>query len=192
LNVQGAGTAHTEQQPRVSPDLSPESLSVHQIELDFMSDLAPLLGRSPRTLKRFVNVYRLIRVGLSPWDRQLFLVDTHGLADYRIVLLLLAIDTGAPSIAATFLSTMRRLAFRGFVESSKSGREKTLEPTISNLVELLGQNEATSTSVEWYRVRDWLMSRVQSGSLPDDVARFPRWIDRVSRFSFHTGRLSSV
>lgn len=169
----------------VQPDLSPEGLSISRAELDFMSALAPLLGRSPRALKRFVNVYRLIRVGLSPWERQLFLSEAHGLAHYRAVLFLLAIDTGSPRLASIFFETLRDFSMS---VPEKSTKKKS---GIETLVGVLQGKEGTEgIGEEWWRVRGWLLSRSELGKLPpDDVARLARWIPRVSRFSFHTGRL---
>ncbi len=187
-SIDGASqqTPKPDEAPRVAPDLSVESLEIGQAEMDAILDLAPLLGRSPRTLKRFVNVYRLIRVGLSPWERQLFLSDApFGLPSYRAVLLLLAVDTGAPLLAATFLGTARALT--AGIPSGKGN--EVLAPTMSNLIRLLEERSTLKTAPEWVLVRRWLEDRLQSHALPDDVSRFARWIPYVSRFSFHTGRL---
>lgn len=186
---QQAQAATTAESGRATPDLSPEGFTISPDEVQFISDLAPLLGRSPRTLKRFVNVYRLIRVGLSPWERQLFLLDDYGVADFRAVLFLLAVDTGAPLVAASVFQTIRDLSFGLIVESSKSRSQKVLAPTLRNLIDELDRNDATKQAPEWRRVRDWLDRRLHAGTLPDDANRFARWIPRVSRFSFHTGRL---
>lgn len=174
--------------PLVTPDLTPEGLSISRAELEFMSALAPLLGRSPRTLKRFVNVYRLIRVGLSPYERQLFLKAASGLADYRCVLLLLAVDTGAPLAAKTLFETMRDLSNGMIVEERKDKREP-LAPTFENLIAQVDRRIAASATADWYRVRSWLGGQLQRESLPDDVTRCSRWLSRVCRFSFHAGRL---
>src|SRR5262245_16579043 len=40
-------------------------LTITEVELYYMRKLAGVLGRSPRALKRFVNVYRLIKAGLK-------------------------------------------------------------------------------------------------------------------------------
>lgn len=64
----------------------------------------------------------LIRVGLSPWERQLFLSHAEGFADYRAVLLLLAVDTGAPLIAAKFFDTMRGVVSGEIRVSFHTGR----------------------------------------------------------------------
>ena len=47
--------------------VTPESLQLHRAELDYMKDFSWLIGNTPRTVKRFVNMYRIIRAheGLS-------------------------------------------------------------------------------------------------------------------------------
>ena len=54
-------------------------------------------------MKRFVNIYRLIRVGLSERIIAVFegTQDTPG--EYRVVLVLLAVVTGFPNLAPYFL-----------------------------------------------------------------------------------------
>ncbi|HET9446135.1 MAG TPA: hypothetical protein VFO35_07755, partial [Steroidobacteraceae bacterium] len=150
-----------------------------------------LLGRSPRTLKRFVNVYRLIRVGLSPYERELFLSTSHGLADYRSVLFLLAVDTGAPLAARPLFSTMRDLNNGIVVESESKSKQKVLAATFSNLILRMDGHSPASAGADWQRVRFWLDRQLKTESLPDDLSRCARWLARVGRFSFHTGRLDS-
>jgi Skp family chaperone for outer membrane proteins len=179
------------EETRTPPDLTPAGLEITRAEFDSISDLAPLLGRSPRTLKRFVNVYRLIRVGLSPWERELFLSDAHGLPDYRSVLLLLAIDTGAPKVATPFFNTIRELMSSIPLQPprEKKGRATAPRGGLSALLDRLNEDAEINTLEEWHRVGGWLHARLQNQTLPDDVSRVARWIPRVSRFSFHTGRL---
>jgi hypothetical protein len=82
-------------------DLYPRSLEVGDVELAAMDELAPLLGRSPRALKRFVNTYRLIKVRAQ--DPAVFLREDEPIAQYRATLLLLALATGVPNLAGPFL-----------------------------------------------------------------------------------------
>ena len=59
-----------------------------------MEELMPLTGRSPRALKRYVNVYRLIKVRWP--DTADFMLEEPPIAPYRAVLFLLALAIGAP------------------------------------------------------------------------------------------------
>jgi hypothetical protein len=41
--------------------LNPVSRFLHRREVDFMGDLGGIVGRTPRAVKRFLNVYRLLK-----------------------------------------------------------------------------------------------------------------------------------
>jgi hypothetical protein len=82
---------------------------VSELELACMRDLAPLLGRSPRALKRFVNTYRLLKVRAG--DAEAFLREDPPIAPYRATAFLLALCTGMPDRAAGFIDAV--LASRG-------------------------------------------------------------------------------
>jgi hypothetical protein len=56
------------------PWLEAPSLTVSAVELSWMQRAAPLLGETPRAVKRFANVYLLLR----PLDRSRPRLDTAG------------------------------------------------------------------------------------------------------------------
>lgn len=96
-------------------DLNPPILYINDEERNFMQLLAPILTRSPRSMKRFVNVYRLIKVGMndaqwhvyysyfSPSDNN----QKWSFRNFEIVMFLLAIITGLPTISRLFFQTFR-------------------------------------------------------------------------------------
>ena len=88
-----------------SRELNPLGLRLEAHEVEAMEQLSSLLGRSPRALKRFVNVYRLFKV------REPDVVDfadaDRADADYRIVLYLLAEITGRPDTADDLFDAIR-------------------------------------------------------------------------------------
>jgi hypothetical protein len=175
---------------RTETDLAPESLEISAAEVEFMAELAPLLGRSPRTLKRFVNVYRLIKVGLSPYERHIFLNESATIPDYRAVLYLLAIDTGAPQLARAFFATLRDLGLgRALAPADESGLRRPYVATVENLIALLDEDDSVRDEPDWHRVRGLLERAPRRFRLPDDVSPLARWVPHVSRFSFHTGRI---
>jgi hypothetical protein len=170
-----------------------KSLETTQEELDFMSRLAPVLGRSPRALKRFVNVYRLIKTGLTVHEARSFLQPNETLADYQAVLFLLAVDTGMPLLARDFFSVME---------------EGIITPPVNSIPHdinwLVKQVDSRSNRLKdndsWRRVRDRLIinhytSRypvpgATPGFIPADtpLSVFAPWMQRVARFSFELGR----
>src|SRR5262249_52683073 len=94
------------QQRKHDPDA--KILEIGPDEKRFIENLAPILDPSPRALKRFVNVYRLLKASLSPDEQRGFTEGDAPLdAPYKKVLLLLAIANGLPSLSTTLF---RRLA----------------------------------------------------------------------------------
>ena|SRR2546425_351574 len=68
-----------------------------------MVELAPVIGRSPRSVKRFVNCYRLLKAALDKED--LARVTRDG--TFRTIMLLLGLVTGLPDVAPALLADLR-------------------------------------------------------------------------------------
>ncbi|HEU0302045.1 MAG TPA: P-loop NTPase fold protein, partial [Longimicrobium sp.] len=169
---------------REEPELTAESLEITQSELQFMNELAPLLGRSPRALKRFVNVYRLIKAGLPPHERRAFLRDDRGASDYQAVLFLLAVDTGAPHIASRLFQAFTTIL-------APDGRGKAGEEQVKFVVSQI--DGELDGDADWWRVKGWLQSEPGTHRFePRAMETIARWVPRISRFSFHTGRVPST
>jgi len=100
-----------------------------------MRELAPLLGRSPRAVKRFINVYQFLRLTMtsdgSPSDAP------DGLPQSGL-LLLLAILNGVPSLAPFILD---------HIESAKPGT------SIKALVTSLNSVHGLRDSTRWAGIR---------------------------------------
>lgn len=145
-----------------SRELLPESLEIEPRELECMDELAPLLGRSPRALKRYVNTYRLIKVRTV--DPVALFRDDPPVAPYRALLYLLALCTGAPHVAARFL------------DAAIASRPERIADLLA------GQGE------ERARIEAWLAdptSRPLSSLLAADLRP---WASEVVRFTFHWHR----
>ncbi|HST62899.1 MAG TPA: P-loop NTPase fold protein [Longimicrobium sp.] len=188
-------------------ELSPEALLIHPEEITAIEDLAPLLGRSPRALKRFVNVYRLIKASLTPYEMQGWMarpafLNASALPDYQAVLFLLAVDTGAPAAAPAIFRAIRELSaplfFRVPEEMRLTQRDVISNqrdapiPTLQTLLERLDNDPETRHEPDWARVRQWMVGEKEVYHLPDDLGRLGRWVPRVSRYSFHTGRVGRL
>ena len=166
---------------REEPDLTAESLEITDAELQFMHELAPLLGRSPRALKRFVNVYRLIKASLAPHELRAFVPASGRGGDYQYVLFLLAVDTGTPLAAPPLFGAIIAAA----AEEAAGERGTSV---LARVVERLdGEPEDVPG---WARIREWLLSGNREIRLAGaDARRLSTWVSRISRFSFHTGRI---
>jgi hypothetical protein len=74
-------------------DLTPVSLQFTVGERRFLNRLLPLLDTSPRGIKRYINIYRLIKsvVGIDGAD-----LPRRGSAPHECAMFLLALQTGLP------------------------------------------------------------------------------------------------
>lgn len=68
--------------------VSPASLKIGQPEIDFLNALVPLLGNVPRTAKRFVNIYRIIRA------HEYIKRGNMNHEDYKVIMFLLVLPVG--------------------------------------------------------------------------------------------------
>lgn len=162
-------------------DLTPLSLELEPAELEYLrsvkiSDLLP----SPRTAKRLVNLYRIVRASLD--DDEL----SHLLSGwYRHVQVCLAITLGHPAMATELFSKI--LGTRELAAVSNG---------IRNRIAPVNQEPNKTTAPppdarERKVLRAMLEALEEVGSGPD-VSRFQDTVRRAARFSFETGRLLSM
>ena len=150
-------------------------LTISGEELDYMAKLAGILGRSPRSLKRFVNVYRLIKAGLEEHELHVFTRPRSPIADYQAVLFLLAVDTGTPLAAKEFFKTIEARASTGEAVSVQWLRAELKRTP-------LGRN------ADQERLRDWLVEQQDVLSGNGNLSLLSVWTTRVGRYSFEVGR----
>jgi hypothetical protein len=81
---------------------NPMSLFLTAKEREYMVLLAPLIGRSPRAVKRFVNCYRLLKSTLDPVEIAQAQDET-----FQPTMFLLALVTGYPEAAQRLITDLR-------------------------------------------------------------------------------------
>jgi CheY-like chemotaxis protein len=94
--------------PDRKPDLAPRSLTFTDKEIEYMKTLVPLIGRSPRAVKRFLNCYRLIKVGLEPEEFEDFVGEQGESPSYKAAMILLGIVTGAPTASSYVIEELKK------------------------------------------------------------------------------------
>jgi hypothetical protein len=82
-------------------ELNPEGLRLRSVEREFLERLTPLLG-TPRAIKKLVNLYRLLRLGVGADRLDEFIGGEQG-GPYQAAALLLAALVGAPRDARALL-----------------------------------------------------------------------------------------
>ncbi|HYF31083.1 MAG TPA: P-loop NTPase fold protein [Chitinophagaceae bacterium] len=97
VQASGQQSQNTVDDP-ISEEVLQKNLTFTTGELSFMQEVSALFGHTPRTIKRFVNIYRLIK--------------THGNfvpgLDYKPTLLVLAIVVGCPHHARSFVQELSK------------------------------------------------------------------------------------
>lgn len=153
-------------------NINPENISLTQYEVDFMEKLAPFVGRSPRRAKRFVNIYRIIKAGLSQEEFQKFVGENGESTNYRALLAQLAVVTGAPINAPHYFAVLRNRE-KIITLSENGGLMHSLETT-------LGQKSPE----EWRILKGILSILEESPSELEMLERLRFWSGRAMRYSF--------
>ena len=166
-------------QPITPAAVNPESLTVHEFEVEVIDSLSPLLGRSPRALKRFVNVYRLIKAGLTPTEHDVFIRRSkEGLDDFAAVLFLLAVDTGLPRASTAVFDVL--------LAAGRNGDEIDVKEFLKRL-----DAHPAAASPEFAALKAWIERFRKSRWFQDDAVRqLAAWSPRVMRHSFQAARIA--
>jgi hypothetical protein len=143
------------------------------LERDFAASIAPIL-RTPRAVKKFTNLYRLLRAGLDEarGDLDRFLYDDgENIPEYQAVLILLAVLIRYPERASHFLREIGDLspdappdhrAWPDYVE--EAGHPRGLREFVAAATDLAANGASSSREP------------------------FRRWALEISRYSFATGQ----
>jgi hypothetical protein len=153
-----------------APRANPESLLIRRHELRFMEQTSPILGASPRAVKRFVNEYRLLKVINEARDAEAFAANDPA-APYQRAILLLAIVTGLPEISPRFC--------RAVLDESKGS-----DP-LSSVVDGLVPGSSGDSSDEIARLKSFL-GRSGKGLASVPAAELAPFVRQIARFSFQS------
>jgi hypothetical protein len=160
-------------------DLQPGRLYLRETEREFAKRLRPLL-RTPRNVKKLVNLYRLVRIGVPDAALTEF-IGTDGAGPYQAVLVLLALTVESPAAARRLFTALE---------------ETPAEPdgTGGGLRDLLARIVATPAGCdgparELTRLARLLDAIAADRELRDDLATYRTWAGTVARFSFETYEL---
>jgi hypothetical protein len=143
-------------------------LRLSRAEAEFLPRLAPLLP-TPRAMKKFTNLYRLLRLGITA-DRQAgYLGDRGAGGPYQAAALLLAILVGDPGHTRDLLEHL--------LAAEEDGE----------ITETLAQAEHAPAA---QRLRDTVI-RLRAAGVPvyGEVAGYQHWVRAVARYSFETYQL---
>jgi hypothetical protein len=162
-------------------DPNPVGLRLTDHEVRFIQALAPMVT-TPRAGTRLINIYRMIRSTQATGGSSHFLDLSTGTGDYQAILLLLAIVSSFPELAAPAFEALLRAdpgtTWPAFVDELLAARA------------VAGQDEAESSPGDWDRMRAALAAvrgdhRIH---VADGLGPYREWAPRIARFSFAAAR----
>lgn len=134
-----------------------EKLSFTRDELDFMKRVSVVYASSPRTINRFVNIYRIIKSHQS-----LDITGDYSADDYGPILILLSIVVGFSAIAQPFIGSLQKasskLSLKEFLEGKQVDK----------------------------KIKEKIMPCLTDDHLGIKIERFQKNVELISRFSFRT------
>jgi hypothetical protein len=155
-------------EPRSRPPLmEAAALTVTSDELAFLESLTPLMGDTPRSIKRFVNVYQLVKILRQNREP----TDQAAPSDEQIAAFLLAIGEGLPQVG-----------WRLMDEASKYPAQ--------SLADVINRPPLTGFVEERKRLDDWLNNPDREHWMQLGNARIEAIASDVQRFLFRTGMQS--
>jgi KAP-like P-loop domain-containing protein len=143
--------------------LPAQMLKITQEEATAMSAVAPLVGTTPRTVKRFVNTYRLLKARAD--DPAEFGHPQGSIGDHEVVAFLLAVVTGRPAVYRRLLAAL-----------ACAPDSATLQTVTAAL------NAANGVDPALAGVLTWLSGYPRYARAP--AHRYAKWATEVARFSF--------
>lgn len=180
------GDPESDQEPEARKetiDLSPSSLWLTEGEEEFIKGLSKMVA-TPRSVKRLVNIYCVIRAAVPEHKLPSFLGRTNNPPEYPSVLTLLAIQIGFPRAARTFFRQILQCendrSWYDFVEMPPDRRA----PAPSSLSTTRGTEPSAAEEAEALRLHGKLneMRGVWDRGL--GIMPFKRRVHTVIRFSF--------
>ena len=174
----GPSKPSAEPESRPAIDLNPGHLRFADWEREFMKLVYPLIP-SPRAAKRFVNLYRLLRASAGEEVLQTLAGDERG-GEYRVVLLLLAIQTGYPSQVADVI--------RELIDRQPSGSWWTFLDSFRTRAQPSNGGNAALEAEAWHDLFERLQPLREVITAGRSCEPFVRWAPQVARYSFQSGR----
>lgn len=174
-------------------DPNPPGLDIIEDELKFMAALRPLLGQTPRSVKRFVNLYWLLKsIALTQVSG---FIEDKPYADFKQVLFLLAVLTGLPEISHEFFNLLDDGELLHQQMGLTAGRndpqnqDTTLKSVVNVLKNLYEKQPGLSNGDELFRdelqrLENWAEKYEDGLWSKIETATLRTWLPQVIRFSY--------
>jgi len=148
------------------------ALKITAAELRYMNDISDIYGHTPRTIYRYVNIYRIIKSHNS-----FKVTDTFSETDFIPVMVLLSVVVGHSIFAQTFINQIEKIDKKTAAQFSMGDFLDTSSLPKSLKSILLGKEETKG---------------IGDAAMKLTMDRYKANLDLVSRFSFRTIKFQST
>lgn len=149
----------------------PEQLRLRGVELQFIVRLREVL-ETPRAVKRFVNLYRLVRAPVVDEKLDRF-IGPDGRGEFQAVLVLLAVLVAAPASCRRLIQAL---------PSDGAGS------VVDLMEELASSDQSPQGRAVWPRLLTVMRGR---DPVHDSLTTYREWAGTIARFSFETWDLTT-
>lgn len=134
--------------------VSTRALDMSKAELLFFKQLGAIVGRSPRAVKRFINLYRILKASHKK-ARVAGFSDENG--DFRIPLFLLSVICGSPKEAEPLFLYCKQQAGGTLMQQALPGAENFQQSEgWANLMRALNESVNAIGMFELQQINEWI------------------------------------
>ncbi len=165
------------------PDVLWDALFLEDWEQSYLQRFGRFI-QTPRLAKRFVNLYRLLRVHAARLGFRRFLGSREEGGEYQAVITLLALNVGFPSVGCRLLEVLPTARVERWSDFLRQVHPETPEAERQEWARAL-----TWTAEQQVQLREVL--RLLEGlkapgvGMPESLAPYAEWAPRVGRYAFH-------
>jgi len=152
--------------------VSEASMTIQLWEEGFAAKLYFLI-HTPRSAKRFTNIYRIIKAYVQQEDLPIFEGSAEAPGEFQVPMLLLALQTGGQDSQADIMKELYRQALQG----------KGLKTAFLHIVDQRGKHAAISNMILGMKDIDLV---------PKSADPVLQWLPLVARFSFEATEILSI
>ncbi len=154
--------------------LNENSLNIKSWEGEYATQLSAFI-QTPRSAKRFTNIYRLLKAPLGRDELLRFEGQKTSPGEFRAAMILLAILTGFPNESVSLFEAILEQNAQSFSPQEFFGN--------------ITKHSITGPEVQ--RLQSCFTPLLKA-ALPDSSDPFVRWVPRVARFSFYTTKVADL
>jgi hypothetical protein len=190
----GPGEADSQKpkpEPKPEPEIPFAGTTLCEAEVTFLTSLRRATGTTPRAVKRYVNIYRLLRARVSKTRVAEFEGQAGEPREFEAVMYLLAMFNTAPDLAQRFCRALEKhrateeAAQRSDIGQSDAAEPLRLTTPLANvMVDLALEGPASETESRLFDRMDAYLQGFEGGPAQPTIEPYCRWHPVVSRYSF--------